>query len=137
MEHTDKSDFKGRKAILVDDDLDFLTQCKLYLKNLGFKVITGESQAEGEKLIENESYDLAIFDLMMENQDSGFILSYKSKKKNPDVPVLLATAVTSETGMEFDAVTEESREWIKADTILDKGIRSDQLEREIDRVMKG
>jgi CheY-like chemotaxis protein len=73
---------------------------------------------------------------MMENDDSGFILCYKMKRKYPDVPIIIATAVTAETGMSFDVTGDDERRWIKADLFLDKGIRADQLLREINRLLK-
>nr|NQU89394.1 response regulator [Bacteroidota bacterium] len=126
-----------KKIILVvDDDMDYLFQIKLKIEQFGFEAITAESQREGEKVIEAMKPDLAIFDLMMENEDSGFILSYKIKKKYPEVPVILATAVTAETGMGFNLSEESNRSWIKADLFLDKGIRTDQLEKEIKKLLK-
>ena len=62
-------------------------------------------------------------------------LSYKIKKKYPDVPVIIATAVTAETGMLFGLNTEEEKKWIKADLYLEKGIRYDQLEIEVEKLM--
>ncbi|MCK7534607.1 MAG: response regulator [Marinilabiliales bacterium] len=53
-----------------------------------------ESQAEAEQVIAKMKPDLAVFDLMMESDDSGFILCYKLKRKYPEVPVILATAVS-------------------------------------------
>jgi two-component system alkaline phosphatase synthesis response regulator PhoP len=125
-----------KRILIVDDDIDSLEQLKFQVENFGFDTITAESQKEGEKIIENEKPDLAIFDLMMENQDSGFILGYKIKKKYPEVPVIIATAVTAETGMVFGLDTEEERTWIKADQYLEKGIRPDQLHREINKLLK-
>lgn len=122
--------------MIVDDDIDSLTLMKMQVEQFGFETITAESQKEGERILESEKPDLAIFDLMMENQDSGFILSYKTKKKYPDVPVIIATAVTSETGMVFGLDTSEERNWIKADQYLEKGIRPDQLQREINKLLK-
>lgn len=122
--------------MIVDDDMDSLAQLKMHIENFGFESITAESQKEGEKLISKEKPDLAIFDLMMENKDSGFILGYKMKKKYPDVPVIIATAVTAETGMVFGLDTEEEKSWIKADQYLEKGIRPDQLHREINKLLK-
>ena len=136
MNDAAKTDYSGKTVLLVDDDIDFQAQIEIFLKKLSFTVVTGESQEEGEALIRETDYDLAIFDLMMENQDSGFILSYKSKQAKPDVPVILVTAVSKETGMQFDTATEESRAWIKADSILNKGLRHEQLEREIEKLME-
>ncbi|MEZ5083113.1 MAG: response regulator [Bacteroidales bacterium] len=125
-----------KKIMIVDDDIDSLTQMKLHIENFGYDTITAESQKDGEKILETEKPDLAIFDLMMENKDSGFILGYKIKKKYPDVPVIIATAVTAETGLVFGLDTEEERSWIKADQYLEKGIRPDQLQREINKLLK-
>jgi len=125
-----------KTILIVDDDMDYLFQLKLKVEKFGFDVVTADGQREGEKVIESLKPDLAIFDLMMENEDSGFVLSYKIKKKYPNVPVILATAVTAETGMGFDLSEESNKEWIKADLILDKGIRGDQLEKEIKKLLK-
>lgn len=125
-----------KTILIVDDDMDYLFQLKLRVERFGFEAVTADSQREAEQIIETMKPDLAIFDLMMENEDSGFILSYKLKKKYPDVPVILATAVTSETGMSFNLNEERNKEWIRADLFLDKGIRADQLEREIKKLLK-
>ena len=124
-----------KTVLIVDDDMDYLFQMQLKVQQFGFNTITAESQAEAEKIIETIKPDLAILDLMMESDDSGFILSYKIKKKYPDVPIIIATAVTAETGMSFDVRGDDSR-WIKADLFLDKGIRADQLQREIKKLLK-
>ena len=125
-----------KTVIIVDDDIDSLSQLTIHMKNMGFDVITGESQKEGEYLINNIKPDLAIFDLMMDNKDSGFILSYKIKKKYPEVPVIIATAVTAETGMMFGLNTEEEKKWIKADLYLEKGLRYDQLQVQVNKLLK-
>jgi CheY-like chemotaxis protein len=126
-----------KKLILIaDDDADYLFQMEAMVKNLGFRVKTAESQAEAEKVLETTQPDLAIFDLMMEQEDSGFILSYKAKRKYPNMPIILASAVTAETGYNFDLYNENDRDWIKADLYLEKGIRPDQLHREINKLLK-
>ena len=124
-----------KTILIVDDDSDYLFQTKMKVEKFGFATITADSQAEAEKLINTIKPDLAILDLMMENDDSGFILAYKIKKKYPDVPIIIATAVTAETGMIFNLNSEEERQWIKADMYLDKGIRSDQLLKEINKLI--
>ena len=125
-----------KRILIVDDDMDYLFQMRIKVEQMGFETITAESQAEAEKIIQEVKPDLCILDLMMESDDSGFILSYKIKKKYPDVPIIIATAVTAETGMTFDIRAEESKRWINADLFLDKGIRNDQLHREIKKLLK-
>ncbi len=122
--------------LIVDDDVDYLFQMREGVKDMGFDVITAGTQKEAEDIIERTRPDLAILDLMMENQDTGFILSHKIKSKYQDVPVIIVSAVTAETGMLFDVTSEEERDWIKADLFLDKGIRNDQLHKEIKKLLK-
>jgi CheY-like chemotaxis protein len=127
--------YAGRTALVVDDDPDVLEQIRLFLERLGFRVVAGESQAEGEALVDGQAPDLCVFDLMMENQDSGFVLSHRMKKKSPGTPVILVTGVAHETGYTFDASTAEMRRWVKADAVLDKDIRFEQLAAEIARLV--
>ncbi len=126
-----------KKTILVvDDDLDFLTQVAFVLERNGYTVKTAQNQEEAERMLESLRPHLAILDLMMEHHDSGFVLAYRLKKRYPDVPIIIVTAVTSETGIRFDAVGPSEQAWSKADIIMDKGIRHDQLLREVRRLLR-
>lgn len=127
--------FKNKTVLIADDDIDMLTQLTAQLKRMGFNVITAESQKEVEEIMEKTKPDLAIFDLMMENKDSGFILSYKMKKRYPDVPVMIISAVTADTGMIFGIEADKEKSWIKADCYLEKGLRIEQLEMEIKQLL--
>jgi DNA-binding response OmpR family regulator len=121
--------------LIVDDDTDYLFQTRLKIEKAGYDTITAESQKEAEEIIGKTKPSLAILDLMMENEDSGFILCYKLKKNYPDVPIIIATAVAAETGISFDVSDENNRKWIKADTFLEKGIRTDVLLAEIEKLL--
>jgi CheY-like chemotaxis protein len=106
------------------------------LRKAGYKTVAVESQAEAESVISRFKPSLAIFDLMMESDDSGFILCYKIKRKYPDVPVILATAVSHETGLSFSIDSDQEKSWIRADRYLEKGIRPEQLDQEIMKLLK-
>lgn len=128
-----KSDFT---ILVADDDPDYLFQTVHALGRAGYRTMAAESQAEAESVISRFKPSLAIFDLMMESDDSGFILCYKMKKKYPDVPVILATAVSHETGLSFSLDSEQEKSWIRADTYLEKGIRPEQLDQEVMKLLK-
>lgn len=128
-----KSDFT---ILVADDDPDYLFQTVFSLEKAGYRTVAVESQAEAESVISKFKPDLAIFDLMMESDDSGFILCYKIKKKYPEVPVILATAVSRETGMSFSLDSGNDKSWIRADRYLEKGIRAEQLDQEVMKLLK-
>jgi DNA-binding response OmpR family regulator len=125
----------SKTILVVDDDSDYLFQLSYYLQKNGYRVLSAGSEKEAMQILEKEKPDLAIFDLMMENEDSGFKLSYKLKKKYPSVPVIIATAVSSETGINFGLHSEEDRQWIKADVYLEKGIRHDQVLAQVQKLL--
>lgn len=125
-----------KNILIVDDDIDYLNQLELQVKGMGYDVKTANGEKEAEEAMDRGKPDLAIIDLMMENKDSGFILSYKMKKRYPSLPIIIASAVSSETGLNFGLETEADKKWIHADKFLEKGIRKDQLEREISKLLK-
>jgi CheY-like chemotaxis protein len=123
-----------RTVLLVDDDDDFLFQHRLHLETAGFNVLVAHGQKEAEVFLARQRPDLAVIDVMMENPDAGFTLCHRIRKQDASIPVILVTSVNSETGLDFALSTDEQRSWIKADSLLTKPIRFEQLQREIDRV---
>jgi CheY-like chemotaxis protein len=125
-----------KKLLLVDDDLDILEQMSLALGGEGYEIVTAQGRKEGEEVLMLGRPDLAIIDLMMEEMDSGFVLCHEMKKLYPDLPVIILTAVTASTGLDFHARSDEARSWVKADALLDKPVRFEQLKEEVQRLLQ-
>jgi len=122
-------------ALLVDDDEDFLAQQKIALETLGLQVVTALSRADAETYLETTTPDIAIVDLMLEELDSGFILAHHIKAKTPAMPVIIISAVTHERDIAFGAESMGPDKWVKADVILSKPARFEQLKKEIERLL--
>lgn len=118
-----------KKILLVDDDADLLEQHKLLLESRGFNVVTADSGKEGYEVFEAEKPDAAILDLIMEEHDAGFVLSYKIKKTDlgKKIPVFILTSATYDTGFKFSNNSEEEKEWIKCDGIINKPVVIEEL----------
>lgn len=123
-----------KRILLVDDDIDLLEQNKLLLENKGFEVITAETGKEGFVTFKENLPDAAIVDLIMEEPDSGFVLCYKIKgtEHGKKIPVFILTSATYETGFKFSASTDEEKEWIKSDGVLNKPVSVDELISKLD-----
>jgi CheY-like chemotaxis protein len=130
------SDKEKKRILLADDDRDQIFQVSHHLKRWGYEVVAVESREEAERYLEGECPDMAILDLMMEEEDSGFILSYRIKKCHPEVPVIIATAVTAERGISFDLNSPGGKTWIRADHYLEKGYRMEQLRTIIEKLLE-
>jgi CheY-like chemotaxis protein len=126
-----------RKNILVvDDDIDLLEQVSLVMQGEGYNVIKAQGQKEGEEALLTTVPDLAVLDLMMENMDSGFVLCHHVKRLYPETPVILLTAVKAATGLDFQPQSDEAASWVKADLVMDKPVRPEQLRAQARRLLK-
>lgn len=123
---------QNKKTILmVDDDEDFLWQQRHQFEKAGYQVITANDIEGAKALIQKESPDIAILDMMMDEEDAGVVLAHLIKKTHENVPVILVTAMTRETGMVLEGNTREDRSWLKTDKVLAKPVRFEQLLREV------
>ncbi len=118
-----------KKILLVDDDIELLEQNKAILEERGYNVITAENSIEAIEKFTVYKPDIAIIDLIMEEYDSGFVLSYKMKKTEygKNIPIYILTSSAFDTGFKFSADSEEESEWLKCDGILNKPIVIDEF----------
>lgn len=116
-----------KHILIADDDPDSLFQLELLLKKAGYMVTALDSHKQVEEWMVDHQPDLVVLDLMMEKADSGFVLSRNLKKRLPDLPIIILTAVTPETGLVFDLNSPDSQSWIKADRYLEKGLEHQLL----------
>jgi CheY-like chemotaxis protein len=122
-------------VLLVDDDSDFLWQQRVQLEAAGFAVATAAGEAEAKKFLTAHRPALAVIDVMMDNPDTGFTLCYWIRKRDPSLPLILVTSIVAETGLEFDLSSDRDKAWIRADALLAKPVRFEQLKHEIDRLL--
>lgn len=126
----------AKKVLVVDDDIDILEQVAMMMKSEGYNVSQAQGQEAAEEMLLTMIPDLAVIDLMMENRDSGFVLCHQIKKLYPGTPVIMLTAVKAATGLDFTARTADGASWVKADVLLDKPVRPEQLKNEVRRLLK-
>ena len=87
------------KILVVDDEKEIVDLVSLYLKNEGYEVTALYSGSDALKSIRNESFDLAILDIMMPEID-GLILCRKIREHH-QYPIIMLTA----KGETMDKVT--------------------------------
>ena len=126
---------RKNRIFIADDDEDYLYQLQFFFEKNDFDVVTASLQSEAEQMIPSLEVDIAILDLMMEHDDSGFILARTLKSHFPQLPVIIATAVATETGITFSDDSRSEGGWIMADLYLEKGIRLEQLLTEVQKLI--
>ncbi len=126
---------KKAKILLVDNDIDFIDLNKAVLENNGFEVVAAYSGAEGIDRIRSEQPDLIVLDLMMEKHDSGFTVAktIKADPANKNIPILMLTAVGSETGTEFSQQLDGY--WMKTDDYASKPLAPEDLIKKVNELL--
>ena len=101
----------------------------MILERAGYRVTTAAEPQQALKKMAEEQPDLVISDLMMTSLDSGFSFArtVKEDMRYGDVPVILATSVSSTVGLDFRPRTAEETAQMKVDAYFDKPLAPDKL----------
>ena len=80
----------AEKVLIVDDDKAFLAILAERMQNRGMAVSTAESAAVALQMLEKETYDAVLLDLMMPEM-GGIEALQIMRKKQPEVQVIFVT----------------------------------------------
>ena len=80
----------AEKVLIVDDDKAFLAILAERMQNRGMEVSTAESAAVALQMLEKETYDAVLLDLMMPEM-GGIEALQIMRKKQPEVQVIFLT----------------------------------------------
>jgi DNA-binding NtrC family response regulator len=83
-------DQKKVRLLLVDDEVEFLNSTAKALRRRGFDVTTVQNPAVGLKLLEHETFDVAVLDVKMPGI-SGDRMFREMKRRWPGTPVIMLT----------------------------------------------
>jgi len=119
------------KIAIIDDDPDILDASSLVLTSKGYEVITATNPDDGYKIVKENSPDLIILDVMMNEPDDGFFLAQKFRKEKIKVPIIMYTSISKTTGMEFG-----KSDLVPVDEYVEKPISPDDLIEKVEKLLK-
>jgi len=117
----------ARTILFVDGDTLFVEQMRHVFISSGYRVLWARTRAEAGRILEGTRPDIVVTEVTLEHQDGGFCLAWQVKRKYPEVPVIMVSAVTWHTGLYFNLSSAGDRNWIRAEAFLDKPIRAEEL----------
>ncbi len=82
------------KVLFIDDEIKLLDKMKTLLSRENYNLTVTRRGDDGIKLLQQESYDLVITDLVMPGMSGRDIMAYV-KKKSPQTPVIIITGYAS------------------------------------------
>jgi CheY-like chemotaxis protein len=123
------SDKQAALILIVDDDYDFLEINRLILERAGYRVVCAAEPKQALALMEQETPELVITDLMMSSVDAGFSLSgaIKTDPRYAHIPVIISTSVSSALGLDFRPRSAEDLAAMQVDAYFDKPLQPQAL----------
>lgn len=100
---------QNHSVLIVEDNQDIALQIGHYLEQQGLITDFAHLGSTALNLIEDQSYDLIVLDLMLPDMDGLTICEHIKQRKNINIPILMLTARDS-TGDKiagFDAGTDD------------------------------
>jgi DNA-binding response OmpR family regulator len=118
------------KIAIIDDDPDILDASSLVLTSKGYEVITATNPDDGYKIVKENSPDLIILDVMMNEPDDGFFLAQKFRKEKISTPIIMYTSVSRSLGMDFGV-----NELVPVEEFVEKPISPEQLIEKVEKLL--
>ncbi len=111
-----------KKIMLIDDDIDLVEAMRITLESDGYDVIDAQEGQKGLEILKKEKPDLLILDVMMGTLDEGFHIAYQIRNDEDikDIPILMITAISAQTGYEFDIQRDE--EFLPVNEFIEKPV---------------
>ena len=113
------------KVFLVDDDVDLNEMNKVVLEAKGHDVQVAFSAEEALKALETATPDIAVLDVMMEDDTAGFTLARALHEKFPTLPLLMLTGVREAKDITFKFEPDET--WLPVAEFVEKPVTPDVL----------
>jgi len=118
------------KIAIIDDDPDIIDASSLVLTSKGHEVITANNPDDGYKIVKENSPDLIILDVMMNEPDDGFFLAQKFRKNNITTPIIMYTSVSKTTGIDYGV-----NEMVPVNEYVEKPISPSQLIEKVEKLL--
>ncbi len=124
---------KGKKILLVDDDIDLISAITLVLTNSGYEVSSAYNGKEGFKKAQAEQPDLIVLDVMMTTHSEGFDIARDLRKveATKKTPIILLTSVNTTVPFKF----EPDATYLPVNIFLEKPVTPADLLVQIKKVL--
>lgn len=121
------------KVLIVDDDVDVVEACKLFLEKEGHETACAYNRGEGMEQVAAFQPDLMVLDVMMEQPDDGIAMAQELRKAGFSKPILMLTSVSKATGLNIG----KDESVVPVDAFEEKPLSPDKLIATVNELLKG
>ena len=136
FEYVERTNMKGKKILIIDDDLDITEAMKTVLETQQYKVFTAKNSSEGKAQLQENKPHLIILDVIMDSMSEGFVLCRELRKdpKYKKIPILMITSMKERSGFDFKPEAGDES-WLPVNEFLDKPVAPNVLLENVKRLL--
>jgi two-component system, OmpR family, response regulator ChvI len=123
------------QILLVDDDQDLIEMNRTVLAQRGHHVMVAYSAAEALKIAQSSPPELAVLDVMMEDNTVGFELARQLHEQYPKLPMIMLTGISKEMRLGYTFQPDET--WLPVSKFMEKPVNPRILADEADKLLAG
>ena len=115
------------KAVIIDDNKDYLFTMETFLSRNGFIVQTASNGKDGLDLVKKELPDVILLDVMMESMLAGLEVC-KAVRSDPQlefIPIVGISGMGEEIGVKYEQYRDE--DYFTPDEFMEKPVDKQQL----------
>jgi CheY-like chemotaxis protein len=121
------------QILLVDDDQDLIEMNRTVFTQRGHNVTVAYSAAEAIKIVQSNPPELAVLDVMMEDNTAGFELARQLHDLYPKMPMIMLTGISKEMRLGYTFQPDET--WLPVSKFLEKPVNPRVLADEADKLL--
>ena len=111
------------KVLIVDDDLDIIETTRMILEREGHEVSSAGNRKEGMIAMWDVKPDILVLDVMMEQEDDGFVMAQELRRQGHRLPIIMLTSINSTFNLDFG----KDNEMVPVDEFLEKPVKPQVL----------
>jgi two-component system, OmpR family, response regulator SaeR len=123
------------QILLVDDDQDLIEMNRTVFAQRGHNVNIAYSAAEAKESAKSVQPELAVLDVMMEDNTVGFELARTLHELYPKMPMIMLTGISKEMGLGYTFQPDET--WLPVSKFLEKPVNPRVLADEAEKLLAG
>jgi len=126
-----------RKLLIIDDDPDYVAGIKSILEKANYSVNAAHNPKDGFQMLQAQSYDLLLLDIMMGRGAEGVALARKIRKdtKLRNMPILIITGIREQIAFLFPGQPVHPH-FVELDELVEKPVEPKLLLEKVSTLIK-
>lgn len=126
-----------KKLLIIDDDPDYVAGIKSILESASYSVQVAHNPKDGFQMLQSQSYDLLLLDIMMGRGAEGVAVARKIRKdpKLRNMPILIITGIREQIAFLFPGQPVHPH-FVELDELVEKPVEPNLLLEKVSNLLK-